>query len=98
MEIDPSETSIQGKWLLREGHVVADENCAKIRKLVAAHLKKIGSDSSGWDSLYRDPDDGRLWELTYPQGELQGGGPPELRCLTADEAKAKYGPAVGCTT
>ena len=52
---------------------------------------KLGGDASGWDVLFRDPTDGRLWELIYPQSEPHGGGPPQLRCLTADEARQKYG-------
>ena len=79
---------------MRDGRVVADETCQRINELTTSHLKELGRDSSGWDVLYRDPDDGRLWELTYPQSELQGGGPPQLRCLTTDEAKKKYSPAV----
>jgi len=42
-------------------------------------------------TLYRDPDDGRYWERTYPQSELHGGGPPELRVLATEDARQKYG-------
>ena len=41
--------------------------------------------------LYRDPGDGRYWELAYPNGEMHGGGPPSLIMLTEQEAKTKYG-------
>jgi hypothetical protein len=51
--------------------------------------------SGAWETLYRDPSDGRYWERTYPSGELHGGGPPALRCMTADEARRKYGAVVG---
>ena len=91
MNIADSETLLTGQWVSREGHVVGDETCQRIDKLISTHLKELGRDSSGWEALYRDPDDGRLWELTYPQGHLQGGGPPQLRCLALDEAKKKYG-------
>ena len=40
--------------------------------------------------LFRDPEDDRYWELTYPKGELQGGGPPRLTMLTPEKAHAKY--------
>ena len=46
--------------------------------------------SAGWETLYRDPRDGRLWELTYPQSEMHGGGPRRLHVLSRDEAAAKY--------
>jgi hypothetical protein len=42
--------------------------------------------------LYRDPVTGRLWELTWPQSDLHGGGPPRLRLVQADEVRPKYGP------
>ena len=91
MKIQPTETLLSGKWLSRDGRAVGDEACDRINGLVRSHLRKLGHDASGWEVLYRDPDDGRLWELTYPQSELHGGGPPQLRCLTLDEALRKYG-------
>lgn len=91
MKIQPTETQLIGKWHSRDGRAVADETCERINELVRSHLKKLGHDASGWEVLYRDPSDSRLWELAYPQAELHGGGPPRLRCLTTDEAKEKYG-------
>jgi len=91
MKIAPSETLLTGKWLSREGRAFANETCDRINELVRSHLRELARDVSGWDALYRDPEDGRFWELTYPQSELHGGGPPQLRCLTLDEAKQKYG-------
>jgi hypothetical protein len=91
MDINPSETILTGQWLLRDGRVVEDEVSERIRALTKSYLVKIGDDASGWETLYRDPNDGRYWERTYPQSELHGGGPPQLRHLTAQEAKQKYG-------
>jgi len=54
----------------------------------------IGAGLSGRDDLYRDPDDGRLWELTWPQSDMHGGGPHRLSCLTIDAARMKYGAVV----
>jgi hypothetical protein len=93
--INPTETVLTGKWILAgPGRVVGDETCLRIEKLVHSYLELLGRDASGWDALYRDPRDKRLWELSYPQGELQGGGPPELRCLGTGEAREKYGAIV----
>jgi hypothetical protein len=90
-KLAPSETLIVGHWLSDgRGGVVADDSARRIEELVRAFLVELGTDSSGWEVLYRDPDDGRLWELTYPQGELQGGGPPQLRQLSREEAQQKY--------
>lgn len=91
MDIEPSETALTGQWNLQGGRPVADGVCERIRALTTSYLIEVGRHASGWNVLYRDPNDGRYWELVYPQGELQGGGPPELRCLTVDDAKQKYG-------
>ena len=91
MKLLPTETLLTGKWLLSNGHPVADEVCDRIMLLIKGHLRELGHDSSGWDMLYRDISDGRLWELTFPQSELHGGGPPQLRCIASEEAQMKYG-------
>jgi hypothetical protein len=89
--LKPSETVLTGQWILQGGCPVADDVCKRILALMKSHLVEVGRDASGWNTLYRDPTDGRYWELVYPQSELHGGGPPELRCLTTDEARQKYG-------
>ena len=92
MKIDPSETIIEGKWLVNSrNRIIGNENCERIHDLKENHLVFITTDESGWDSLYQDPTDGRFWEHTYPQSHLHGGGPPTLRNLTPIEAKEKYG-------
>jgi len=89
--IKPTEAVLTGTWVLQGGRVVGDEVCHRIQALVKSYLVKLRTDASGWDVLYRDPADGRLWELTYPEGSLQGGGPPQLRHVSHDEANRKYG-------
>lgn len=95
MKITPSETMLRGQWHTRGGVPVADEACHRIDLLVRDHLVEVGRDPSGWDALYRDPDDDRLWELIYPHSELHGGGPPELHVISPEAAKQKYGDAAG---
>ena len=91
MNIKPSETVLTGQWVLQGGRPVADDVCKRILALTKSHLLEVGRDASGWNTLYRDPTDGRYWELVYPQSEIHGGGPPEMRCLTTNEAREKYG-------
>ena len=90
MKLDRSESELVGSWSMRDGHMVADEVANRIDALVQHHLIELGADESGWDRLFRDPEDGRLWELTHLQGDSHGGGPPRLRCVDADYAQRKY--------
>jgi len=89
MEIDPTETLITGKWSLQGRNMIGDANCERIERLISSQFVHIAG--SGWEILYLNPLDGAYWEKTYPQGEMHGGGPPELRRLSFDEAKKKYG-------
>lgn len=88
--IEATEFRITGQWFTKDGQIVADETCGRIEALIRTHLKELGRDSSGWDTLYRDPNDGRLWEHCHPTSNLHGGGPPELKCLSAEEVALKY--------
>ena len=80
--IQPDEELIEGKWVPDANTHVADETCQRIEWLVSKVLKFIGTDESGWDTLYQDVSDGRYWLLCYPASELHGGGPPSLRALS----------------
>ncbi len=70
--------------------VLSDETCLRIEWLIKHALRKLAVDSIGWETLYVDPNDGRLWEHTYPQSHMHGGGPPALLCIAEDRAKGKY--------
>lgn len=71
--------------------IEGDATCARIESLISGYLVALGSDESGWDALYRDPETGFLWELTWPQSNLHGGGPPRLAIVCAEHMRAKYG-------
>jgi len=89
--IDSKESQIRGKWTVIGNNVEADANCLRIERLIKNELHEVARDPSGWDVLYIDPVDARHWELTYPDSELHGGGPPMLKHLTKEEARSKYG-------
>ncbi len=90
-ELSSEEIDLRGDWLVQKDRsVVADPTEKRIEWLATQKLERIANDSSGWEILYRDPRDGRLWELTHPRGEMPGGGPRRLHVLSRDEAAAKY--------
>lgn len=91
-KLQPNETILTGKWLVQDGQTRRDTISERIQWLISHQLQKVADSPQwgAWETLYRDPDDGRYWERTYPRGEMQGGGPPQLKCLTAEEAVQKY--------
>jgi hypothetical protein len=89
-DLEPDETELIGQWILVDGEVDGDDACLRIQYLVSERLKKPGKDRRGWETLFRDPRDGRYWERTYPNSSWHGGGPPALISLTEAQARAKY--------
>lgn len=89
--LEQHEVDLHGDWIVRGDEVEGDETSQRIKWLVAEKLQKVTTDWSGWEVLYRDPADGRYWELTYPQSEMHGGGPPRLFNLSLKKATEKYG-------
>ena len=55
-----------------------------------ARLVLLASAEAGWRQLYRDPRDGRLWELTFPMGRSMAEA-PRLSVMSSDEARESYG-------
>lgn len=90
--LSSNESELRGEWVRHpDGRVAGDVVDERIRWLTIHQLEALGTTSDGWDWLFRDPDDGRLWELTFPQGSLHGSGPRLLRTVPAEEALARYG-------
>ena len=89
-DLQPWEFELVGA-LVRDGrNVRADATYNRIERLISRVLLRVADGPDGWSVLYQDPQDGRYWELDYPQGELQGGGPPRLRLLNAGELQERY--------
>jgi hypothetical protein len=90
--IQPHEKELTGNWLVEDDQVRADPACERVQWLTQNVLVKIADskEGGGWETLYQDPADSRLWERTYPQSEMHGGGPPQLKLLTEEEATRKY--------
>jgi Immunity protein 27 len=92
MKLRPEEYELIGRWIVSGGSATGDAVEDHINRLIASHLQKvaISRELGAWEVLYRDPTDGRYWELTYPQGEMHGGGPKRLTCIARKVAAAKY--------
>ncbi len=69
--------------------MVADDVCRRIDWLIESRLDRLAI--TGWETLYQDIRDSRLWERTYPQSEMHGGGPPQLSVISSEVALKKYG-------
>lgn len=89
-ELAPGDTLLQGTL---SDHITGSPDAveARIRTLIDTTLIPLASTAGGWDWLFRDPNDGRLWEQTYPLGSLHGPGPRRLAVMDERAARAKYG-------
>jgi hypothetical protein len=86
----PGENILIGRWIFNDGSICRDPVADRIEWLILHHLKKVTVIPPGWDVLYKDPVDNRLWELVYSQREMPGGGSPSLIHLSFEEACRKY--------
>lgn len=90
--IEPHETELTGNWVFEGGRMRDDDICERVSWLIQNYLVQLAysRDGGAWETLFRDPRDGRLWERTYPRSEMHGGGPPQLVLLTLEQAAEKY--------
>lgn len=90
--LKPNEEDLTGKWIEVDGNVEGDATTKRIRWLTSGILEKIAisKEDGAWETLFRDGNDGRYWERTYPQSGLHGGGPPRLWHISEEEARKKY--------
>lgn len=76
----PSE-DLRDVWYSESGKMAARGDAAVIDDLLATKLEEIKVDPVNWIVIFRHRDTNQLWELSYPQSELHGGGPRRLRLL-----------------
>lgn len=89
--ISKTETVLKGRWIEKGSTVIQDDVCKRIDYLVSSVLEELGVNELNWSVLYKDPNDQRYWELTFPESSLHGGGPPELKVIDPIVAKRRYG-------
>lgn len=90
IELNVKEVELIGQWNRVSGKVQVDATSERIEKLISSSLTKMAERDDGWTVLFQDPADSRYWELTYPNSDWHGGGPPALKCITEDVAREKY--------
>jgi hypothetical protein len=88
--LPPDVTLLEGHWNSSSGRIEADENTRRIDELVRGHFVRLATSADGWSSLFLDREDGRFWELTYPNSGMHGGGPPRLENVSRETAESRY--------
>ncbi len=86
--IKETEVEITCGWFYVGGEIRKTEDCDRIEQLCRDYLLKVKEDESGWVKLYIDRNDLRFWLLTYPNSEMHGGGPPNLKAVSRKDAMA----------
>jgi len=77
----PPLEDLNDRFVVKGSNVRAEGDAAKIDALLSTELVRISTTDGGWRTLYRHRKTGSLWELSYPQSEMHGGGPRRLRQL-----------------
>jgi len=88
--IDPNEFEIIGGTTYKHGKPTPDENSLRIATLRNHLLVKVAASATHWTVLYRDPTDGRYWELVEQSPSNHAGGCLCLVFISENEAKVKY--------
>lgn len=88
--LEPHESDLVGQWVSTADGVKGDIVNERIGWLTRDVLEPLATSRSGWETLFRDARDGRLWERSFPQGHMHGGGPLRLTRISEQDAAANY--------
>jgi hypothetical protein len=89
--LNSAETDLIGSWINGKDGLEADPIERRIGWLTKHYLREMATTPRGWDILYRDPNDDRYWELTYPRSVMQRAGPMRLTNIPKETARRKFG-------
>ena len=92
--IFPDEVRLTSRRYPMDGTMALDDTGQRIERLMQHYLVKLDAGPKGRGVLFRDPKDGRFWELLCPDAEPHGFTLPELVCVSPAEAERKYGRAL----
>jgi hypothetical protein len=76
---------LRDEWIRSGNRTIAAGDAPTIDQLLSEKLERVQADASGWRLLYKSRDALQFWELTYPFGEMHGGGPRLLTCLAISD-------------
>lgn len=85
-DLKAEEMELVGLWLDLGFRVTGNAVSDRIEWLTAIRLEKLAENGELLAELYRDPQDGRLWEKILPFAD----GPPTLRLLTPATATESF--------
>ncbi len=88
--VQSGESVLQGLWIDLGSRMEKDVAWQRIEWLVAEHFERLASADSGLESLYRDPTDGRLWELFPVRPELGEKSPLQLAVIDPQVAAERF--------
>lgn len=89
-KLNKDEKYLVGTWLKKNGVVIKDSVCERIEWLIDTFFDEVAVGADNWSVLYKNPEDGSYWELTFPQSHMHGGGPPALERISIDVATKRY--------
>ncbi|RME38104.1 MAG: hypothetical protein D6794_05890 [Deltaproteobacteria bacterium] len=89
-KLKPDDRILTGLWLDLGSRMEKDSTWQRILWLTTNYLEPVAQDDERGSILYRDPEDGRYWELLFMRPELPEKGPPTLRFLEEEAAREAY--------
>lgn len=90
-ELTPQTTLIQGLWIDLGSRVEKDSSWLRIEWLIENRLHLIVQQSREVGSLYRSPQDDRLWHYYLTAPQLGDSSPPSLEQINATQAAELFG-------
>lgn len=90
-ELTPKTRHIQGLWIDLGSRAEKDSNWLRIEWLIDNRLQLIKKQNNEVGSLYRSPQDDRLWHYYLTAPQMGESSPPSLEQIEATQAEELFG-------